>query len=490
MMDRAFDLGWGFGVTKTYSLDKDMITNVSPRIVGTGIRHGSNPSGYTNIELISEKTARYWVDGVKELKAKHPEKVVISSIMAGYSKEDWQELALLTAESGCDMMELNLSCPHGMGERGMGLACGEDPVMVEEITRWVVDVVPDMPIFPKMTPNVTNIRTIAGGAYAGGAAGVTAINTVASIQDLKSGLPWPSVGATQSLTPGGGSGVFVRPIALRMVSEIARELPDFPILATGGIDSAETALNFLRMGASAVQISSAIQNQDLTVIEDYITGLKALLYLHERDDLHDAGWHYQAPPYAREEHVRKELPRFGAFEEERIEANLKAMKNVKANAVPDAGLPDFSAVDSVDTKQDVPRVEDVIGTALVHLTDHMKLSIDQHVVAEVNEDLCINCGRCMLTCNDTGYQAIHFSTETHAVNITDSCTGCGLCGAVCPVAGCIDFVPRETPYTVYRGTVEEDHQMPPELLDTVEPTEWATPANKDGKGVIRSPGYQ
>lgn len=491
MMDRAFDLGWGFGVTKTYSLDKDMITNVSPRIVGTGIRIGSNPSGYTNIELISEKTAKYWIDGVKELKKKHPEKVVISSIMAGYSREDWQELALMTVESGCDMLELNLSCPHGMGERGMGLACGEDPVMVEEITRWVVDVCPNIPVFPKMTPNVTNIRTIAGGAYAGGAAGVTAINTVASIQDLHSGVPWPSVGEGQHLTPGGGSGIFVRPIAMRMVSEVARELPDFPILATGGMDSAETCLNFIRMGASAVQVSSAIQNQDLTVIEDYLTGLKALLYLHERDDLHEDGWHYQAPPYAREDHVQRDLARFGDFEAQRIEANLVQRRTEIANAVPDTGLRDFSPVRTVQ-KSNIPSVEDVRGTALKHLTDHMKLPLDQHVVAVVNDDLCINCGRCMLTCNDTGYQAIAFSTETHAVEITDSCTGCGLCGAVCPVAGCIDFVPRETDYNVYRGVVEEGHMMPPELLDTLKPSDWASelPKNKDGKGVVRSPGYQ
>ena len=259
MIDRAFELGWGFAVTKTYGLDKDLITNVSPRIVGTSMRMGSNPSGYTNIELISEKTAEYWVEGVKQLKKKHPDKVVIASIMCAYSKEDWCDITLQTLPSGCDMLELNLSCPHGMGERGMGLACGEDQGVVEQITRWVVDCCaeagyPNMPVFVKMTPNITSIRTIARGAYDGGAAGVTAVNTVASIQDLKSGLPWPSVGKSQSLSPGGGSGVFIRPIAQRMVSEIARELPGFPILATGGIDSADTALNFIRLGADVAQV--------------------------------------------------------------------------------------------------------------------------------------------------------------------------------------------------------------------------------------------
>ncbi len=71
----------------------------------------------------------------------------------------------------------------------------------------------------------------------------------------------------------------VRPVALRAVSAIAKALPGFPILATGGIDSADVALQFLHAGASVMQVSSAIQNQDFTVVEDYVTGLKALLYL-------------------------------------------------------------------------------------------------------------------------------------------------------------------------------------------------------------------
>jgi len=293
------------------------------------------------------------------------------------------------------------------------------------------------------------------------------------------------VGKDQSLTPGGGSGVFVRPIALRMVSEVAREIPDFPILATGGIDSAETTLNFIRMGASAVQISSAIQNQDLTVIEDYMTGLKALLYLHERDDLQENGWHYQNPPYSRSDHVKKDLPHFGAFQAERIAANKVSRAKEVANAIPAGGLPSFEPVHTVETSK-VPSLSSVQGQALKHLTDHMALSITEHVVAKVNDDLCINCGRCMLTCNDTGYQAISFSTDSHAVEITDSCTGCGLCGAVCPVAGCIDFVARDTPYKVYRGIVEEGNDIPPEILRTVEPTGFSP----SGEPVIRSPGYQ
>ena len=90
---------------------------------------------------------------MKEVKADHPDKVIISSIMCSYNKEDWQELAKMAQESGTDALELNLSCPHGMGERGMGLACGQDHDMVRNICKWVKEVV-TIPFFAKLTPNV------------------------------------------------------------------------------------------------------------------------------------------------------------------------------------------------------------------------------------------------------------------------------------------------------------------------------------------------
>uniref|UniRef100_A0A8C7K128 dihydropyrimidine dehydrogenase (NADP(+)) n=1 Tax=Oncorhynchus kisutch TaxID=8019 RepID=A0A8C7K128_ONCKI len=140
MIRRAFLEGWGFALTKTFSLDKDLVTNVSPRIVrGTtsGPMFGPGQSSFLNIELISEKTAAYWCQSVTELKADFPNKVIISSIMCSYNKADWTELAKMAEASGADALELNLSCPHGMGERGMGLACGQDTELVRNICRWV-----------------------------------------------------------------------------------------------------------------------------------------------------------------------------------------------------------------------------------------------------------------------------------------------------------------------------------------------------------------
>ncbi|KAH7699203.1 dihydropyrimidine dehydrogenase, partial [Aphelenchoides avenae] len=284
MCRRAFEQGWGFVLTKTFGLDKDLVTNVSPRIVrGTtsGPIYGPGQGAFLNIELISEKTADYWLECVRELKRDFPTKVVIASIMCSFNKEDWIELAKRSEEAGADALELNLSCPHGMGERGMGLACGQDEHMI--------------PFFAKMTPNITDIRKIATAAKEGGADGVTATNTVSGLMGLKAdGTAWPSIGNQKRTTYGGVSGSAIRPIALRAVSAIANALPGFPILATGGIESAETGLQFLAAGASVLQVCSAVQNQDFTVIEDYCTGLKALLYLRRMQALSD--WDGQSPP--------------------------------------------------------------------------------------------------------------------------------------------------------------------------------------------------
>ena len=114
-----------------------------------------------------------------------------------------------------------------------------------------------IPFFAKLTPNVTNIVVIARAAKEGGADGVTAINTVSGLMGLNAkGHAWPAVGNEKRTTYGGISGNAVRPMALRAVSAIANALPGYPILATGGVDSAEVALQFLHAGAPVMQVSS------------------------------------------------------------------------------------------------------------------------------------------------------------------------------------------------------------------------------------------
>lgn len=112
MIRRAFEAGWGFALTKSFGLDKDLVTNVSPRIIRgctSGYLYGPNMSSFLNIELISEKTAAYWCKSISELKNDFPDRIIIASIMAKYVQQDWIDLAKMAANSGADALELNLS---------------------------------------------------------------------------------------------------------------------------------------------------------------------------------------------------------------------------------------------------------------------------------------------------------------------------------------------------------------------------------------------
>lgn len=297
MIRRAFEQGWAFVVTKTFGLDKDLVTNVSPRIVrGTTFGHNYGPEqrSFLNIELISEKKAEYWHRSITELKRDFPSKIIIASIMCQYIEEDWIALAQATEASGADALELNLSCPHGMGESGMGLACGLNPTLVESISSWVRKAV-KIPFFVKLTPNTTDIVAIAKAAQRGQADGVSAINTVSGLMGLDAiGTPWPAVGKMKKTTYGGVSGNATRPIALKAISSISQALLGFPILGIGGIDSGEVGLQFLQAGATLLQVCSAVQNQDFTVIDDYCSSLRTLLYLRRNSP--GLQWNGQSPP--------------------------------------------------------------------------------------------------------------------------------------------------------------------------------------------------
>jgi len=459
MIRRAFEAGWGFVLTKTFSLDKDTVTNVSPRIVrGSTFGHtfGPGQGSFLNIELISEKTSAYWCKSITELKQDFPTKILIASIMCGYNQADWTELATMAERAGADALELNLSCPHGMGERGMGLACGQSPVMVRDICSWVKEAV-KVPVFAKLTPNVTEIVEIAKAAYQGKADGVTATNTVSGLMGFRTdNTAWPNVGTERLTTYGGVSGNAIRPIALRAVTAIGNSLPGFPILATGGIDSADVGLQFLYSGASLLQVCSAVQNQDFTLIDDYTTGLKALLYLQSLDL--PQGWNGQSPPTPKHqkgkpvprvnELVGKHLPNFGPYKAVREEA----LSSQYIKDSPSSATDQLSPIRPPNKpRRTTPTVQDMIGKALPMIGSYNSLDNTKQVVALIDEDLCINCGKCYMACNDSGYQAITFDPQTHLPNVTDDCTGCTLCVSVCPIIDCITMVPKTIPHKIKRG---------------------------------------
>ncbi|MDT4969738.1 MAG: dihydropyrimidine dehydrogenase [Acidobacteriota bacterium] len=270
---KSFDAGWGGVVAKTVSLESAKVVNVVPRYGRLRSRETGEIIGFENIELISDRPIDVWLNEFREIKKEYPNHVLIASIMEEYEKSRWQELTRAVQDTGVDALELNFSCPHGMTERKMGSEMGEHPDLTEEVTRWVAEVA-TIPVWAKMTPNITNIKEPSMAAVRGGASGVSAINTILSVigVDLNTLKPMPTVeGYT---VPGGYSSQAVRPIALRMVSQLAQSLPEgISISGIGGIENSHDALEFMLLGSSTVQLCTGVMLHGVKIIDELKEGL-------------------------------------------------------------------------------------------------------------------------------------------------------------------------------------------------------------------------
>ncbi|AWK89503.1 NAD-dependent dihydropyrimidine dehydrogenase subunit PreA [Azospirillum thermophilum] len=269
---RAFRAGWGGVVWKTLGEDPPVV-NVSSRY---GAHHDTERRlyGINNIELISDRPLEVNLREIAEVKKAFPDRAMVVSLMARIEEEAWAGLARRIEATGCDGLELNLGCPHGMCERGMGSAIGQVPEMVEQVTRWV-KAATRLPVIVKLTPNITNILWSAEAAKRGGADAVSLINTVNSIVavDLDAMAPTPVVDGKGS--HGGYCGPAVKPIALNMVAEIARNpaTAGLPISGIGGVTTWRDAAEFLALGASGVQVCTAAMTYGFKIVEDLAGGL-------------------------------------------------------------------------------------------------------------------------------------------------------------------------------------------------------------------------
>lgn len=280
VIKRSFELGWGGIVCKTLSLESEKVHNTAPRygkLYGSGGR--KDVVGFQNIELISDRPFEAWLDELADCKASYPDHVLIASVMEEYSRDRWHEIIERTQATGVDGFELNLSCPHGLPERKMGAAMGEDPELVGEVTGWVKEVA-TIPVWAKMTPNITHIVDPARAAVAAGADGISAINTILCVIgiNLDTFEPLPTVEGHS--VPGGYSGHAVRPIALRQVMECARACPDVPISGMGGVADAEDAIQFMLVGASTVQVCTGAMLQGYGMIDHLLSDLTAFMERH------------------------------------------------------------------------------------------------------------------------------------------------------------------------------------------------------------------
>src|ERR1051326_3354562 len=138
VITKAFKEGWGAVIAKTISLDASKVVNVTPRYAKLLSSEGKEVFGWENIELISDRPFHLWIDEFKKCKDQIPDRILIASIMEEYRKDAWIEIVEKCQAAGVDAFELNFSCPHGLPERRMGSAMGENPEILEVVCRWVM----------------------------------------------------------------------------------------------------------------------------------------------------------------------------------------------------------------------------------------------------------------------------------------------------------------------------------------------------------------
>jgi dihydropyrimidine dehydrogenase (NAD+) subunit PreA len=268
-IQRAFDAGWGGAVWKTIG---EPIVNVSSRYSSVDW-NGQRMMGFNNIELITDRPLEVNLREISEVKKRYPKHAVIASLMVESKREAWHEIVQQAEEAGADGLELNFGCPHGMSERGMGSAVGQVPEYTEMITSWVKEKA-RTPVLVKLTPNITDIRTIARAAKRGGADGLSAINTLNSITgiDLDTFVPRPIVDGKS--THGGYCGPAVKPIALHMVQQIQADADSaLPLSGIGGISDWRDVAEFLLLGSSSVQVCTAVMHYGYRIVEEMADGL-------------------------------------------------------------------------------------------------------------------------------------------------------------------------------------------------------------------------
>ncbi|WP_293440795.1 NAD-dependent dihydropyrimidine dehydrogenase subunit PreA [Planktotalea sp.] len=271
---RAFEAGWGGVVWKTLGSEGPPVVNVNGPRYGAIYGADRRLLGLNNIELITDRDLFTNLEEIKRVKADYPDRAIIVSLMVPCEEEAWKAILPLVEDTGADGIELNFGCPHGMSERGMGAAVGQVPEYIEMVTRWCKRYY-SKPVIVKLTPNITDVRKPAAAARAGGADAVSLINTINSITsvNLDSMSPEPSIDGKG--THGGYCGPAVKPIAMSMVSEIARAeaTAGMPISGIGGVTTWRDAAEFMALGCGNVQVCTAAMTYGFKIVQEMISGL-------------------------------------------------------------------------------------------------------------------------------------------------------------------------------------------------------------------------
>ena len=361
---RAFEAGWGGVVWKTLGEDPAVVNVNGPRYT-TLMSADRRVIGFNNIELITDRPLLQNLEEIKRVKRAWPDRAMIVSLMVPCAEESWKAILPLVEDTGADGIELNFGCPHGMSERGMGAAVGQVPEYIQMVTAWCKHY-SKLPVIVKLTPNITDVRLPARAAKAGGADAVSLINTINSVMgvDLDRMVMSPSTDGWGS--HGGYCGPAVKPIALNMVAEIARdpETAGLPISGIGGIGTWRDAAEFIAMGCGTVQVCTAAMVYGFKIVQDMVSGLES-------------------------------------FMDEKGYRTLAEMQ----------------------------------GLAVPTVKNWNQLNLNHVEKAVINQDSCIQCGRCHVVCEDTSHQAIFAIKDGRRhFEVNDAeCVGCNLCVSICPV---------------------------------------------------------
>jgi len=442
---RAFEAGWGGAVWKT--LNHEPIVNVSSRY-GAIDYDGRKVVGLNNIELITDRTLEVNLPEIRQIKKEFPNHALFVSLMVESKQEIWHDIIKQVQDTGCDGVELNFGCPHGMSERGMGAAVGQVPEYTEMITRWCKEVA-RIPVMVKLTPNVTDPRMVARAAAKAGADAVSLINTINSIMgiDLNSFAPRPAVDGKGS--HGGYCGPAVKPIALNMVSSVAADPQvGIPVSGIGGIQAWQDAVEFLLVGAGCVQVCTAVMHYGFRIVEHMESGLK--------------NWMREKGFKKISDFQGKALPNITDWGD--LNLGHKVVAEIDQAKCVHCGLCYIACEDGchqsikwerVGEPEFVKKYGKVAhatggngnGQALVNPNMHFTKSGDVNVLPGSGD----------------GYVGVFTIKQ-------DTCVGCNMCSLVCPVDGCISMkqVPGTIPNITWR---EYQKKLAAGECDKIQPPE-------------------
>jgi dihydropyrimidine dehydrogenase (NAD+) subunit PreA len=400
---RAFDAGWGGAVWKTLG---EPIINVTSRYSSVDL-NGLRMMGLNNIELITDRPLDVNLRELAEVKKRYPRHAVIASLMVESRRETWHEIVRRSEDAGADGLELNFGCPHGMSERGMGSAVGQVPEYTTMITEWVKEVA-RTPVLVKLTPNISDIRSVGRAARTGGADGLSAINTLNSITgiDLDTLIPRPQVDGRSA--HGGYCGPAVKPIALHMAQQLAGDPQiGIPVSGIGGVSGWREAAEFLLLGCHNVQVCTAAMHYGYRIVEDMIDGL--------------SNWMDEKGFHSLDDFRGKSLPRVVDWKD--LNLNYKLVARINPDTCIGCQLCYTACWDGAHQ--------------CIHLDRVSQNGAGHRTPAQVEAD-----SRRKITITPAArLDQGPFPTPLERVPRVDEeeCVGCNLCWLVCPVEGCISM---------------------------------------------------